>query len=85
MPSYDYRCSATDQVYEVCHSMHEKLSSWGELCKAAGLELGDIPANTPVERLISGGGVVTSSALRNPEGPACEAGMSCCGGPCGLP
>ncbi len=85
MPSYDYRCGVTGQVYEVRHSMHEKLTSWGELCKVAGLDPGGVSPNAPVERLISGGSVVGSGALKNPEGPACGAGMSCCGGSCGLP
>lgn len=84
MPTYDYRCRATGRVFEVRHSIHDKLRSWGELCMAAGLDPGDVAPDTPVERLISGANVVDSSALKNPEAPPCGAAASCCGGGCGL-
>ena len=83
MPSYDYRCDQNGQVVEVIHKMSEKLVTWGEVCQKAGLDLGDIPADAPVTRLITGGNVVSSSALSNPEAPACGAG-GCAGGFCGL-
>ena len=83
MPSYDYRCEQNGQVVEVVHKMSEKLSTWGEVCEKAGMELGDTPAETPVVRLITGGNVISSSALSNPEAPACGAG-GCGGGMCGL-
>jgi len=82
MPSYDYRCGANGRVVEVRHGMSEKLSTWGEVCERAGLGLGDTGADAPVERLITGGSVVTSTALSNPEAPSC--GMGGCGsGMCG--
>ena len=83
MPSYDYRCEQNGQVVEVVHKMSEKLTTWGEVCEKANLELGDTPADTPVVRLITGGNVISSSALSNPEAPACGAG-GCAGGMCGL-
>ncbi|MDJ0881491.1 MAG: zinc ribbon domain-containing protein [Gammaproteobacteria bacterium] len=83
MPSYDYRCEKNGQVVEVMHKMSEKLSTWGELCEKANMELGDTPAETPVVRLITGGNVVSSAALSNPEAPACSSG-GCGGGMCGL-
>ena len=83
MPSYDYRCEHNGQVIEVMHKMSEKLSTWGELCELSGKELGDTPADAPVVRLITGGNVVSSSALSNPEAPACGMG-GCAGGMCGL-
>ena len=82
MPSYDYRCDANGRVVEVRHGMNERLSTWGEVCASAGIEPGDTPAATPVQRLISGGGIVSSGALSNPE-PACGGG-GCAGGMCGL-
>ncbi len=82
MPTYDYRCEADGRVYEVSHPMSQKLSTWAELCEVADLDAGSIPANTPVSKLLTTGGVVKSSALRNPEAPAC-ASSSCCGGVCG--
>jgi len=83
MPSYDYRCEDNGQVVEVMHKMSEKLSTWGELCEKAGLDTGDTPAEAPVVRLITGGSVVSSSALSNPEAPSCGMG-GCAGGMCGL-
>lgn len=83
MPSYDYLCDANGRVVEVRHGMNEKLSNWGEVCDKAGIETGDTAADTPVKRLITGGSVVSSSALSNPEAPACGAG-GCAGGLCGL-
>jgi hypothetical protein len=83
MPSYDYRCEQNGQVVEVRHKMSEKLATWGELCALAGLETGETPPDAPVVRLITGGSVVSRSALSNPEAPACGAG-GCAGGMCGL-
>jgi hypothetical protein len=79
MPKYDYRCEANGQVVEVSHSMHERLASWGELCTRAGIESGDIPADSPVTKLITGGGVVHASVLKNPSQPPCQSGMPCSG------
>ena len=83
MPSYHYRCKANDRVVEVRHSMQEKHSTWGEVCKKAGLALGDTPAEAPVERLVTGGAVVSRSALSNADAPSCGGG-GCGGGFCGL-
>lgn len=84
MPTYDYRCEANQQVYEVKHPMSERLNTWGELCEKANINLGEIPPDTKVTRLISGGGVVKSGSLKNPELPPCMSGGGCNGGGCGL-
>ncbi len=84
MPTYDYRCTLTGDCYEVRHSMSEKLSSWGDLCERAGIEVGSTPADTPVERLATGGQVVNSRSLKNPEAPPCASGGGCPGGSCGI-
>jgi predicted nucleic acid-binding Zn ribbon protein len=76
MPSYDYRCLATGTIHEVKHSLSLKATTWAELCALGNLEPGDIAPDSPVERLISAAGVVSSGALRNPEPP-------CGGGGCG--
>lgn len=55
MPTYDYRCEANDQIIEVHHRISEKMKTWGELCDMAGIEPGDIPLDTAVTRLVTGG------------------------------
>ncbi len=84
MPSYDYRCTANGRVVEVKHRMSEALSTWGELCERAGIEPGDTAIDSPVKRIISGGQFISSSALSNPEAPACNTGGCCPGGVCGM-
>lgn len=83
MPSYDYQCAANGQVLEVRHAMSEKLTTWGELCENAGVDLGDTPADAPVERLITGGGIVSNTGSGAPM-PPCATGGGCAGGMCGL-
>lgn len=82
MPSYDYRCPANGQVVEVKHSMQARLNTWGEVCAHIGQALGNTPANAPVERLISGGSLVTKSSLGSE--PPCSSGPCCGGGGCGF-
>ena len=84
MPTYDYRCEDNGQVVEVKHGMSENLNTWGGVCERAGIEPGDTPKGTPVRRLITGGQVVHSSSLSNPEAPVCRTGSCCPGGMCGL-
>ncbi len=85
MPTYDYRCEANGQIVEVRHAMSERLDTWGAVCQMAGISPGDTPAETPVERLMSGGSVVQSNALKNAEAPSCSTGAcGLGGGMCGL-
>jgi hypothetical protein len=84
MPTYDYRCEENGQVVEVKHRMSEEVSTWGDLCKLAEISPGEIPADTPVTRLATGGQVVKSSSLGDANAPACATGPCCGGGMCGL-
>ncbi|QEP42232.1 zinc ribbon domain-containing protein [Ectothiorhodospiraceae bacterium BW-2] len=84
MPTYDYLCEANQQVYEVKHAMTEQIETWQQLCAIAAIPLAEIAPDTPVTKLISGGGIVSSGALKNPEAPACMSGGRCGGGGCGL-
>ena len=83
MPTYDYLCETNGRVVEVKHRMSESLSTWGELCRQAGIDGGDTPADEPVQRLATGGQVVKSSSLGE-AAPACAAGPCCGGGMCGI-
>ena len=82
MPRYDYYCDANDRQVEVTHPMSERLATWGEVCAQANLALGGTPASAPVQKLISGVGVVRSSVLKTPQAPPCGTG-SCGSGRCG--
>lgn len=84
MPTYDYRLDLTGEVFEVRHSMSEKLTSWGELCERVGMEMGAVAADSPISRLLSAAGVVKSSSLKNPAAPPCMTGGGCSGGGCGI-
>lgn len=81
MPSYDYRCPANGQVVEVKHAMSELMSTWGEVCEKAGMDLNGTPADSPVEKLITGGGIVKSNSMGSQ--PPCVSGPCCGGGGCG--
>ena len=84
MPSYDYLCEANGQVLEVKHSMSEAVKTWGELCERAGIDCGDTPAESPVNKLATGGQVVKRSSLGSGTASACDSGGCCGGGVCGL-
>jgi hypothetical protein len=84
VPTYDYRCVDNGRVVEVAHRMTESVSNWGKLCALADIEPGDIPLDTPVERLITGGQVVRSTSLGDAAAPACSTGPCCGGGMCGI-
>lgn len=83
MPTYDYYCDANDCKVEVSHKMNDIITTWGELCQAAGRDTGDTAADTPVRKLITAAALVNRSALNNPE-PACASGGCCPGGSCGF-
>jgi len=82
MPTYDYRCEANGQVYEVHHPMALRPQTWGELRAVCANLAADatIPDDAPVTKLMSAAGVVSSRALKNPEAPACARGG--CAGNC---
>ena len=84
MPTYDYRCDANDKVLEVSHRMSDTISTWGDLCKCAGVASGDTPVDSPVHRLATGGNVISSNNLGSGPAPACTTGSCCPGGVCGL-
>ncbi|MFI4893090.1 MAG: zinc ribbon domain-containing protein [Phycisphaerales bacterium JB058] len=73
MPTYDYRCPANGRTVEVRHSMRESVSSWGDLCRLAGIDPGATPPRSPVERVVN-----VPAVLAKPGGPAS-------GGCCGVP
>jgi len=84
MPTYDYRCDANGKVLEVSHRMSDTILTWGDLCERAGVEPGNTPVDSPVQRLATGGNVISSNNLGSGTAPACTTGSCCPGGACGL-
>ena len=84
MPTYDYRCDTNGRVVEVSHRMSDTVSTWGELCARANVDMGDTPSEAPVQRMATGGNVISSSNLGSGSAPACGTGGCCPSGVCGL-
>ena len=70
MPTYEYRCETNGRVLEVRHNMAERLATWGELCKRAGVAAGMTDPAAPIEKLISAGFI---NARKSTSEPACAA------------
>lgn len=86
MPTYDYRCDSNGRVLEVSHRMSENVSTWGELCARAGIDVGETSADAPVQRLATGGNIISSTSRNSDPAPAAACGTGACspGGFCGL-
>lgn len=86
MPTYDYRCEGSDEIFEVNHAMALTVSRWAELAELGEFEMDRFPADALVRKVIgSSGGLVSSSALKNPDLPPCRSGGGCPGaGGCGI-
>jgi len=77
MPRYDYFCPSSNRTVEVTHSITVTLRTWGEVCKAVGLDRGKTPASAKVQRMIG-----PAMLLGTRHGSVSEAGHgggSCCG------
>ena len=53
MARYDYYCDANGQTIEVVHSISERAKNWGDLCRFAGLDIGETEADSPVRIIIT--------------------------------
>jgi predicted nucleic acid-binding Zn ribbon protein len=74
MPYYEYQCTANGRTVEVRHGMSEELTTWGQLADRAAIDVGDTPADAPVQRLMSAPVPVTGSSG--------DAGFQGCGTGC---
>ena len=79
MPTYEYYCEANDTTVEVLHSMDGVILTWGELCACAGVDAGNTPTHTVVERKLS----AVSLLPKKSEGGIAYGGGCCGGGGCG--
>ena len=82
MPTYEYYCPSNQQTLEVMHGMSRAVSTWGELCELAEASPGKTAADTPVEKLLSAGMVISSQ--KDAPGMDCSNPGGCCGGGCSM-
>lgn len=61
MPIYYYYCEENDRTVEVEHTIHARLSTWGEVCFVAQLSLGDTDPMAPVKRLVKSPPAITAT------------------------
>ncbi|OGT35972.1 MAG: hypothetical protein A2W28_08635 [Gammaproteobacteria bacterium RBG_16_51_14] len=52
MPRYDYYCAENNRTIEVSHSADIELKTWGEVCYAAQITMGNTKFTAPVRRVI---------------------------------
>ncbi|MFP5441563.1 MAG: zinc ribbon domain-containing protein [Gammaproteobacteria bacterium] len=76
MPLYDYRIGHGERMVEAKHAMSASPSTWGELRAAAGLPDDGTPADTPVQKVLTTGGVVGSSKGGMADLPPCMGGLA---------
>ena len=79
MPTYQYYCTENHRTLEVIHGMSATVETWGELCAIAEADVGDTPAQAPVEKLMGTGMVL---AKKPDPGSAPPAGGCGCSGMC---
>ncbi len=80
MPTFEYYCPENSRTVEVLHGMTTELQTWGEVCEKAGVEAGDTPVDTPVEKLM-GIGMMAAKPKPRSNGETPPSG-GCCGGMC---
>jgi predicted nucleic acid-binding Zn ribbon protein len=82
MPTYEYYCPANHKTVEVMHGMSRTVATWAELCELADQPTGQTAGDTPVEKLLSAGMVISS----HKDAPPIDCGMpgGCCGGGCSM-
>lgn len=71
MPRYDYHCPANGKTLEVNHSMVERVETWQQLATLAGIEPGDTPPDSPVERQF---GIPMILGIQAGSGGRCDSG-----------
>ena len=68
MPVYTYLCEATGQTVDVRHGVEHELRTWGEVCYAAQVPMGDTDFLSPVRKVLSPPGIsipASNSDLRS--------------------
>ena len=68
MPVYIYYCEAADRTVEVRHGLNVDLTTWGEVCYAAQVPMGETDFLAPVRRVITPPGIAvpkSNAEIRN--------------------
>ncbi|MGD9600264.1 MAG: zinc ribbon domain-containing protein [Gammaproteobacteria bacterium] len=68
MPVYDYYCEANGRTVAVKHGIDVEISTWGEVCYAAQVPMGDTDFLAPVRKVISAPAIsipVANTRLKN--------------------
>jgi hypothetical protein len=87
MPLYEYEVSGTGERFEVLHSIHGEVKTWGEVSLLLGTEIGHIRSDTPVSRVPGGRIFVNGNLADHSKGKVIQKdtppkALSCCGGGC---
>lgn len=77
MPTYEYFCPDNGREVTVLHAMSVRANTRGELCAMAELEVRATPRDTPVQRKIGAGLILTRRPSQLPGGGG--GGATCCG------
>jgi len=77
MPTYDYVCPENGREVSVFHAMSARITTWGELCDMASVDVGKTDREAPVERLLGTGHVLAPRSGKN----LGIGGGGCCTGP----
>ena len=77
MPYYEYHCPANGRTVEIRHGMSERIDSWGALAERAGIDTADVPADAPVERLMSAPVPLANDSGTGPGFAGCGTGCAC--------
>lgn len=85
MPLYDYRIGHGERMVEAKHAMSASPATWGELRAASGLPDDGTPTDTPVQKILTTGGVMSAGGAKS-DLPPCMGGLGsgCGSGRCGL-
>lgn len=85
MPLYDYRIGQGERLIEAKHAMSASPATWGELRAAANLPADGTPDDTPVQKVLTTGGVLGGST-KSADLPPCMggSGAGCGSGACGF-
>ncbi|RTE67114.1 zinc ribbon domain-containing protein [Amphritea opalescens] len=77
MPTYDYRCETTGDIYEVRHPMTLKISSWADLCDIGGFNSGTIPLNAAVTKLLNTADMISHTPRQKSKPQPCTECAGC--------